>query len=79
MKRKILIPDETAVVAFDETEAYELFSQSVSYVKQPLAQIGERALKELHLKIEDPLHALTNFMLEAELVIGQTSHALKTI
>ena len=55
MKRKINIPDDLAVVAFDETEAYELFSMSVSYVKQPLAQISASALNLLHSKIENPL------------------------
>ena len=78
IKRNVSIPDDVAVVAFDETEAYELFSMSVSYVRQPLAEIGKNALAQLHLKIEDPAHAITNIILDAELIIGKTSNPKNT-
>ena len=74
MKRTVKIPEDIAVLAFDETEAYELFSQSVSYIRQPLAEIGRAALKQLHLKIEDPSTPLANIVVEALLHIGQTSN-----
>jgi len=74
MKRPVKIPEDIAVLAFDETEAYELFSQSVSYVRQPLSEIGKAALKQLHLKIEDPSAPLENIVVDATLHIGQTSN-----
>lgn len=73
MKRKINIPQDVAIIAFDETEAYELFSVPLSYVRQPLTQIGVAALKHLHLKIEDPDAQTENVVLEAELHIAESS------
>ena len=78
IKRNVSIPNDVAVVAFDETEAYKLFSMSVSYVRQPLSEIGKSALAQLHLKIEDPAHAITNIILDAELIIGKTSNPKNT-
>lgn len=43
----IKIPDELGVICFDETKAYDLFQYPVTYIKQPLGQVGEAAVRLL--------------------------------
>ncbi len=73
MKLGVKIPENVAVVAFDETEAYELFSVPLSYVRQPLSGIGTTAMEILHEKIVDITLPVKNITLNAELHIGQSS------
>ncbi len=69
----INIPQEIAVAAFDETEAYELFPVPLTYVKQPLSAIGTTAVKMLNEKINIKNLPLQNVTLHAELHIGQST------
>lgn len=41
------VPDQIAVVSFDETDAFDIFYSPVSYVKQDLATIGKSAVNML--------------------------------
>lgn len=43
----IQIPNDVAVFCFDESESYDLFYCPVSYVRQPLSEIGKRAVEVL--------------------------------
>jgi len=76
MKLGIEIPKDLAVVAFDETEAYELFSVPLSFVRQPLAGIGTTAVTLLHNKITDHLLPVQNIILEAELHVSRSSELI---
>ena len=78
MRLGLHVPEDIAVVAFDETEAYELFSTPITFVKQPLAAIGMTAVQMLNAKISNRLTPIKNIVLDAELHIGQSSK-LKSI
>ncbi len=67
------IPNDIAVAAFDETEAYELFPVPLTFVKQPLLNIGTTAVQMLHKKINTKTTPLQNVILHAELHIGMSS------
>lgn len=73
MKLGINIPKDLAVVAFDETEAYELFATPITFVKQPLVAIGTKAVEILYTKINNQTLPIQNIVLKAELHIGQSS------
>jgi LacI family transcriptional regulator len=73
IKLGVNIPNDVAVVAFDETEAYELFSVPLSFVRQPLSDIATNAVTILHNKIKDPLLKKQNIILQAHLHIGISS------
>lgn len=73
MKLGINIPNDLAVVAFDETEAYELFATPISFVRQPLVAIGTKAVEVLYTKISNHTLPIQNIVLKAELHIGQSS------
>ncbi|WP_037327706.1 LacI family DNA-binding transcriptional regulator [Asinibacterium sp. OR53] len=44
---KIAVPRDVAVVSFDEAEAFDLFSCSITHAKQPVEEIGKIAVTTL--------------------------------
>ena len=68
----ITIPNQLAVVGFDKTDAFELFYTTITYVSQPMVELGETAVKLLHKSIENKEH-IEQVMLPAELVVLKSS------
>ena len=68
----IKIPDQLAIVGFDETDAFDLFYSPVSYVKQPMIELGRESVKLLIDTIENN-ETIQSIELEAELVIRSSS------
>lgn len=70
----VRIPEDIAVVGFDESEAFELYYTSVTYVRQPIGMFGFRALELLIRQIEgnEPFQ-VEQIILEPELVVGESS------
>jgi Transcriptional regulators len=71
-ERKVRIPDEVAVVGFDETDAFDLFYAPVTYVKQPMTELGRESVKLLLNAIENP-DSTESVILDTELIIRQSS------
>lgn len=71
---KIKVPEELAIVCFDEDNAYNLFNCPITYVKQPLAEIGMKAVENLLIAInEGSKHKST--VLNATLMVNSSSAA----
>ena len=68
----IKIPDQLAIVAFDETDAFDLFYVPISYVSQPMAELGRESVRLLLDIIEDS-ESIKSVELDAELVIRSSS------
>lgn len=68
----IKVPDQLAIVGFDETDAFDLFYAPVSYVKQPMAELGRESVKLLLNSIEKKEN-IESVELETELVIRNSS------
>jgi len=68
----IKVPDQLAIVGFDETDAFDLFYAPVSYVKQPMAELGRESVKLLLNSIENK-ERIESVELETELVIRNSS------
>ncbi|HEY6915912.1 MAG TPA: substrate-binding domain-containing protein [Paludibacter sp.] len=68
----IKIPEQMAVVGFDETDAFDLFYTPVSYIKQPMHELGKKSV-ELLLKTIDNPENLESVELDTELVIRNSS------
>ncbi len=64
----IRVPQELAVVGFDETEAYDLFYAPLTYVRQPLQAMGQLATKILLETLTTP-GQITQANLDASLVV----------
>lgn len=46
-KHKIKVPEQLGVICFDEADAYKIFNTSITYVRQPLKQMGREAVEIL--------------------------------
>ena len=63
----VKIPDQLAVVSFDETEALKFFYAPFTYVKQPMLEMGKLATRIL-LESMDKSKGITQINLEGTLV-----------
>ncbi len=70
----VTVPEKVRIVGFDDSEAFELYGTSITYVSQPVEQFGIRALDLLmeHISGGDPLSRKT-VMLQPRLVVGNSS------
>jgi len=68
----IKVPDELAIITFDETEALDLFYAPLTYIKQPLQEMGQMATKIL-LKSIGKSNEPVQLNIEAKLVIREST------
>ncbi|WP_026262140.1 LacI family DNA-binding transcriptional regulator [Spirosoma panaciterrae] len=71
------VPTDLAVVGFDEAEAYELFETPLTYIKQPVQEIGELATQIL-LDVLNSNNRMIQANLEAALVIQDSTRPVMT-
>lgn len=71
-KYKIAVPEEVGVICFDEADAYKIFNTSITYIKQPLRQIGHEVV-ELLMSLMNGNKLNKHIMLDTSLVEGNSS------
>jgi LacI family transcriptional regulator len=69
---KIKVPEEMAVLCFDDNDIFRLYTPTISVIRQPIEEIGQKAMLALierlrHSGTELPLES-ANIQLAAELV-----------
>lgn len=69
----ICIPDDLAVVSFDESDAFDLFYSPVSYVSQSLYDIGKGAIDLALSRIRGDSKGMQHLVIEARLVVRGSS------
>lgn len=69
----IRVPEELAVVSFDESEAFDLFYSPVTYVRQPILEMGKTAVRVLLDQIKDADKPAELVCIDTELVIRRSS------
>ncbi|WP_163711421.1 LacI family DNA-binding transcriptional regulator [Mangrovibacterium lignilyticum] len=71
-KLQVTIPDQLAVIAFDKTDAFDLFYTTITYVNQPMNAMGVEAVKLVQQAISGvPTETTVN--LQTELVIQHST------
>ncbi|WP_018614999.1 LacI family DNA-binding transcriptional regulator [Segetibacter koreensis] len=70
------VPDDLALISFDESDAADLFYSPVTHIKQPLEQMGQLATKILLEHIEKRL-PISEVNLEPEFIIRKSTSANK--
>lgn len=68
VKNNIKVPKQVSVVAFDETDAYELFPTEITYIQQPIKEMAEEAIKLLDGQINNYVETGKRITLSAKLV-----------
>jgi LacI family transcriptional regulator len=68
----VRIPKDLAIVSFDQSEILDIFYSPVTYIRQPLQEMGEAAL---HLLMDQVNHSehLSQIQFKAELVIREST------
>ncbi|WP_312822980.1 LacI family DNA-binding transcriptional regulator [Epilithonimonas sp.] len=72
IKNNIKVPQDVSVLAFDETEAYKLFPTDITYVKQPLEQMTDEAIKLLDLQINEYSNTSKKITLSGDLIFRKS-------
>lgn len=68
VKNNIKVPEQISVIAFDETDAYDLFPTEITYIQQPIEEMAEEAIKLLDGQINDYMATGKRITLSAKLV-----------
>lgn len=69
IKNNIKVPQDVSVLAFDETEAYQLFPTEISYIKQPLEEMADEAINILDSQINQYSKTSKKITLSASLIL----------
>ena len=68
---KLRVPQDIAVISFDEVEAFELFKCQITHAKQPLEEMGRMAVSTL-IDIIEEKNVDKQVYLESKIVIGKS-------
>lgn len=68
------IPDQVAIVGFDNSQASRLLNPKLSTAAQDFYQMGQEAARLLLQKIESPQKVVTSCQLPVQLFIRESSH-----
>jgi len=71
-KLGIKVPDELAIISFDESEAFDFFYSPVTYVSQSLADIGKEAINLILNKLHGKSKKNTDVIVEAKLIVRES-------
>lgn len=74
MQAGLSIPDQVAIVGFDNSQASRLLHPKLSTAAQDFYQMGQEAARLLLQKIESPQKAVTSCQLPVQLFIRESSH-----
>lgn len=66
------VPNDIRVICFDESDAFGLFYCPLTYVKQPLQEIGKRSLELILDQIEKDNTILTRESIHSQLIINRS-------
>ena len=69
IKNNIKVPEDVSVLAFDETDAYQLFPTGITYIKQPLEDMADEAVALLDGQINNYSSTAKKITLSANLII----------
>lgn len=72
VQNNINVPEQVSVLAFDETEAYKLFPAEITYIKQPLEEMADEAVKFLDSQINQYSSKTKKITLSGELIIKKS-------
>ncbi|MFC4872532.1 LacI family DNA-binding transcriptional regulator [Negadavirga shengliensis] len=74
---KLKVPDDVGVVCFDQGEAFDFYYCPLTYVKQPLVELGTAAVNILIDQISRKNKGYSRTSLEAELIVRDSCTRLE--
>jgi len=71
-KMGISVPEQLAIISFDESDAFDFFYSPVTYVSQSLADIGKEALKLVLNRLHNTGKKSSSVIVEAKLIVRES-------
>ena len=68
----IKVPDDLAIIAFDESDAFDFFYSPLSYLSQSLEDMGKGALELVTARLKDNTRKYTNLIIKEKLVLRKS-------
>jgi LacI family transcriptional regulator len=75
----IKVPSDVAVVSYGQAEGFDLYYCPITYLLQPIADLGKTAVELLINKFNNPEEGMKQILMEARLVARDSSKARKVI
>ena len=72
-KSGIRVPEDLAIIAFDESDAFDFFYSPLSYISQPLAEMGKKAVKLAIERIRNNDKKYATILVKEKLVLRKSS------
>jgi LacI family transcriptional regulator len=70
---KLKVPQDFAIVSFGQAEVFDLYYCPITYMHQPLEQLGKTAVEMLIHKMKNPEEAMKQILMEAKLIPRDSS------
>ena len=74
-KAMLKVPGDVAVVCFDESDAFDFFYSPITFVNQPVLEVGREAVRILIEEINNKAVSKRQIVISSELIIRQSSGA----
>ena len=71
-KLTLKVPEDLAIISFDQAEMLDVFYSPITYVKQPLEEIGKLAIEAILNQVANP-DAITTLNVKAELIVQEST------
>ncbi len=68
----IKVPDELAIISFDESDAFDFFYSPITYVSQSISDIGKEAVKLAINRLNGKAKKTADITIEAKLVVRES-------
>ena len=72
-ERGLKVPDDLAIVSFGQAEAFDLYYCPISYLEQPMEELGKTAVDLLVRKLKNPETETKQILMEAQLITRNSS------
>jgi LacI family transcriptional regulator len=72
---QINVPEDLAIVSFGQAEVFELYYCPITYVRQPIGLLGQKAVELLMREFKHQQSPTSQLLMEAELVVRASSKA----
>ncbi|MEQ9439251.1 MAG: LacI family DNA-binding transcriptional regulator [Cyclobacteriaceae bacterium] len=72
-ERQLNVPADLAIVSFGQAEGFDLYYCPITYLKQPMEDLGKTAVELLVKKLKNPEQGMQQILMEAKLMIRDSS------
>jgi LacI family transcriptional regulator len=72
-KLGLKIPKDIAIVSFGQAEGFDLYYCPITYIWQPIEELGKNAVNLLVEQIKDPKQAIKQVLIESKLMARESS------